>query len=134
MQQGYIALHETVFPTLLAVSMEEQARGLMFVKPPTPVMTFVYSSPQLNAFWMKDTPSPLDIVFVCNGAIIEIAYGEPYSTKRLGGWELSDLVIELPYGTTQQEKIKLGDSVELISPDKQKLKNIVAQSFTLPVR
>ena len=116
MKQGYIYIHNNIFPTLLAISSEEQQRGLMYVPPPAPVMTFVYSHPTINRFWMKNTQAPLDIIFCHNSKVSEICYGEPYSTSLIGTNDVSDLVVELPYGTAAISNIKVGQSVGLIKP------------------
>jgi uncharacterized membrane protein (UPF0127 family) len=114
MKQGFIAVGELIFPTLLASSEEEQQRGLMEVPFPPPVMTFVYPAPSPNRFWMHRTPSPLDIVFCCQGKVQEIVQGEPFSTKALGS-KNSDLVIEFPQGVCYGAGIKVGDKVSLSS-------------------
>ncbi len=126
MEQGYVYIHENVFPTLLAISEEEQARGLMHQQWPPPVMAFVYDAPRVNRFWMKNTPSPLDIIFCHNGKVSEICYGEPHSTKTIGS-QLSDLVIELPYGTVESTKIRVGQSVGLVKPTLDELRKIIAE-------
>lgn len=101
------------FITLLAVTAEEQEMGLKYKDWPPPVMSFIYASPRINKFWMKDTKSPLDILFCLNNKIINICSGVPYSTMVIGNDHPSDLVIELPAGTCDQFKIKAGDPVEL---------------------
>ncbi len=126
MEQGYIYIHNNIFPTLLAISAEEQAQGLMHQEWPPPVMSFVYESPGVNRFWMKNTPSPLDIVFCHNGKVSEICYGEPHSTKAVGT-QLSDLVIELPHGTVDSVGIKVGHPVGLVAPTLPQLKKIIAE-------
>lgn len=112
-QKGLLSIKDQVIPTLLAISFEEQATGLMNQPWPPPVMSFVYNKPQSNRFWMKSTPSPLDIVFVCNGTITQIDKGEPHSTTLIGNGEPSDLVIEFPYGTCAQLNLQVGDSIKL---------------------
>lgn len=100
--------------TLLAITAEEQEVGLMNRPWPPPVMSFVYSSPRVNRFWMKNTPSPLDIVFALNGKVISICKGEPHSTAMIGNYELSDLVVELPFGTCTKLGVKIGDEIGLL--------------------
>jgi uncharacterized membrane protein (UPF0127 family) len=109
----YIKISEHEFPTMLAITAEEQEQGLMFKKWPPPVMVFVYGEPRINKFWMKGTPSPLDIIFCHAGKVISIESGEPYSTKIIGDNRFSDLVIEMPLGTCKAHEIKIGNSVEL---------------------
>jgi hypothetical protein len=126
MESGFIYLHNNIFPTLLAISHDEQSQGLMYRDWPPPVMSFVYASPQLNRFWMKNTPSPLDIVFCREGKIVEIQRGDPFSTSIIGNLE-SDLVIELPFGTVKESGIQLGHSVGLVRPTADEVKKIIAE-------
>lgn len=129
MEEGFIYIHNNVFPTLLAISQDEQTVGLMEQPWPPPVMSFIYARPQLNKFWMKNTPSPLDIIFCLNGSIRQICKGEPYSTATIGDDDLSDLVIELPHGTAQSAGIKPGHKVGLVKPTEAELKKIIAEKF-----
>lgn len=114
MKTGFIHIADMVLETYIAASMEEQMKGLMHVKPPCPNMAFPYNRPQINKFWMKDTPSPLDIVFCNDNMIVDICYGEPYSTKSIGKDIYSNLVLEFPYGTVKKFHLKIGDSVRWI--------------------
>jgi uncharacterized membrane protein (UPF0127 family) len=126
MEQGYVYIANNIFPTLFALSSEEQEKGLMYQEWPPPVMAFVYDSPRVNRFWMKNTPSPLDIVFCRDGKVSEICYGEPHSTKVVGS-QLSDLVIELPHGTVDSVEIKVGQTVGLVAPTLSQLKKIISE-------
>lgn len=96
-------------------------------------MAFVYSAPQTNRFWMKNTPSPLDIVFCQNGKVAEICFGEPHSTEIIGT-KVSDLVIELPYGTIDSIGLKVGQSAGLIRPTPDDLRKIFAKKCGLFVK
>ena len=129
MENGYVFIGESIFPTLLAISEMEQSRGLMWQEWPPPVMSFIYGAPRQNTFWMKNTPSPLDIVFTCKGKVTQICKGEPYSTNAIGGWEASDLIVELPYGTAKSSGIKVGQSVGLVAPTFDELRKIVAEKY-----
>lgn len=133
MEQGYIYLHNNILPTLLAISAEEQEKGLMHQEWPPPVMSFIYAFPSVNRFWMKNTPSPLDIVFCHKGKIAEICYGEPNSTQVVGS-QLSDLVIELPYGSVESIGLKVGQSVGVVKPTPEDLRKIIAEKTGLFVK
>lgn len=109
----YIKIAGKKIPTVLAITHDEQEKGLMYQKWPPPVMSFVYTSPRINKFWMKNTPSPLDIVFANNDKIISICSGKPYSTELIGDNRISDLVVEFPAGTCNAYEIKVGDPIGL---------------------
>jgi uncharacterized membrane protein (UPF0127 family) len=111
--KGLISINGNIIPTLLALTAEEQQNGLMHEKDDH-VMTFVYSSPQFNSFWMKSTPNALDLIFSLKNKVIAIKKGEPFSTQLIHPNSLSDLIVELPYGKAQKLGIKIGDDISLI--------------------
>lgn len=113
---GRVVIGDKEFDALLLTSFEEHSRGLMYVPPPAPTAVFLYRRAQVNYFWMKNTISPLDIVFALNGKVIGIHKGEPYSTATIGG-HYSDLVVELNEGTCKSLGIKEGDSIKLLAND-----------------
>ena len=131
MEHGYIFLHNCVMPTLLAISEMEQQTGLMHQEWPPPVMSFVYTHPRINKFWMHNTPSPLDIVFCHDGKVSQIHAGEPFSTTAIGDNKFSDLVVELPYGTVDKLGIKIGHLTGIIKPTSEELLNIVAKKSSI---
>jgi uncharacterized protein len=127
MEHGYIHIADNIFPTLLAISTEEQSKGLMYQEWPPPVMSFLYSHARVVKFWMKNTPSPLDIVFCHQGKVTQIRYGEPHSTRMIGGDVFSDLVVEFPYGTVLSSGIKINHFMGLVSPSPAELQKIFAE-------
>lgn len=115
--RNYIVINNNlIFPTLVAETYEQQAKGLMFQKAPQPIMSFPYKKASINKFWMKNCPDHLDIVFALNNKIVDIKKGEAYSTNMIGSCA-SNLVVEFPYGTMQKFNIQCGDSINLISSD-----------------
>jgi len=129
MNDGLIYIANNLFETLFAISNEEQRIGLMHVDHPAPTMTFIYSCAQINKFWMSNTKIPLDIIFCHAGEVVQICKGEPYSTAMIGDDRLTDLVIELPYGTAKLSDIKLGHKVGLVKPTKDELNKIIAEKY-----
>jgi uncharacterized protein len=134
MKEGYLYVGNNIFPTLLAISESEQTQGLMGKAWPPPIMSFVYAAPKVNRFWMKNTPSPLDIVFCCQGKIIQICKGEPFSTMAVGDYHHSDLVVEFPYGTVINSQIKLGHKIGIVKPTPDELKKIIAEKSSAIVK
>src|SRR5690606_932304 len=96
------------FNAIAAVTESEQMVGLMYREWPPPIMFFPYKQSEYRKFWMKNTPSPLDIVFCNNGKIIDVKQGEPFSTTLVGPSETCDLVIEFPRGTVERKGFKIG--------------------------
>lgn len=129
MKEGYVSINNNVFPTLLAISEEEQTRGLMEQSWPPPVMSFIYTGPRVNKFWMNNTPSPLDIVFSYKGKVTQIHKGIPYSTAMIGDNTFSDLVIEYPHGTVLESGIKIGHKVDLFKPSFDEIIKIISSKL-----
>lgn len=113
MRQDKIILGNNEFETVVAVTPTEHQRGLMFKQWPPPIMSFPYDEPAFRKFWMKDTPSPLDIVFCNNKKIVAILKGTPMSLSSVGPDTPCDLVVELPEGMANEYKISVGDRAEL---------------------
>lgn len=106
-----VIIGEQDFPTLVARTAEEHERGLMFRKWPPPVMCFPYKEAAYRKFWMKNTPSPLDIIFCRAGKIVSIHKGEPHSTTMVGPNEPTDFVVEFPFGTAEDYGFKPGQEI-----------------------
>lgn len=134
MENGIVYIGSNLFDTLLAISEQEQSRGLMYIDPPTPVMSFIYDSPRISKFWMANTKAPLDIVFCHQGKVSQLHVGEPFSTTMIGDNKFSDLIVELPYGTVNNNNIKIGYSVGLIKPTPEELHKIIAEKYHLFVK
>ena len=109
-----VVFGKTRLVTLVAVSEFEQARGLMFRPWPPPVMSFPYDNAEKRTFWMKNTPSPLDIVFCRANKVVAVVRGEPFAEAHVGADEPADLVVELPRGSAQKLGIERGSCVQLI--------------------
>lgn len=113
MKKDLIVIGTNVFETIVALTEEEQRKGLMYKSWPPPVMIFPYKKAGVRKFWMKNTSSPLDIIFCKSNQIVGIFKGNPYTTTLVGPNKLIDLVIELPFGTVAEKDINIGDSVEV---------------------
>lgn len=72
-------------------------------------MLFDFGAPEEVRMWMKDTPLPLDMLFIrADGTIVRITKGEPFSTRTLpsGGPVLG--VLEINGGLSERLGIKEG--------------------------
>ena len=73
-------------------------------------MLFVFPQTRAVAFWMKNTPMPLDLIFVGqDGRIRAIRQGEPQSMAVIAPAEPVRFVLELKAGTAAREGIRNGD-------------------------
>ena len=78
-------IHAT-FAVSLAESTSRHRRGLMHCPhlPDGHGMLFIYDTTRPRAFWMKDTPLALAIIFIAeDGRIVAIEKGTPQSLKRI---------------------------------------------------
>lgn len=102
----------------VANTFKEQEKGLMF-RPPLADdrgMLFPFTPARPTAFWMKNTPSPLDIIFLLDGEVKAIArnvttcQSDPCPIYPEGG-VVADNVIEVRAGLTQEIGLKEGDQI-----------------------
>lgn len=110
----FLQIDNSKIKTLVAVTEEEQARGLKHQTWPPPVMAFPFKKKAIRKFWMKDTPSPLDVIFCRAGRVVKIEEGVPLSEKLIGPDEPCDLVVELPRGEAKRLNISYGSSIKII--------------------
>ena len=92
----------------------ERQRGLMgrAYLPEKRGMLFDFGAPEDVRMWMKDTPLPLDIIFIrSDGTIARITKGEPFSTRVLPSGEPVLAVLELNGGTSAKLNIQPGNVV-----------------------
>lgn len=104
------------FRVEVAESLQEQSRGLMFREEmgPNEGMIFPYDPPQVLGFWMRNTPLPLDIIFIGpDNRIINIhRQTVPYSLDSLRSEGLAIAALELNGGRAEELGITPGARVE----------------------
>ncbi|ODP36719.1 hypothetical protein BFL28_04935 [Sphingomonas turrisvirgatae] len=109
-----------VFRVDVARTPAEQQHGLMFRTgiPADGGMLFAPypaegGGPREASFWMKDTPSPLDIIFIRgDGTIAHIAENTvPFSTDQVRSGEPVAAVLEINGGRSAELGISVGDKV-----------------------
>lgn len=101
----------------LATTPSAREMGLMYrdALPEGSGMLFVFPEPAVQAFWMRNTKIPLDILYVAgDGRIARIARNTtPFSERPLPSGEPVRFVLELPGGFTESHGIDEGDRVDL---------------------
>jgi uncharacterized membrane protein (UPF0127 family) len=108
-----------VFHVEQAKTTQEQARGLMYrtgLADDFGMLFWPYppnGPPRVANFWMKDTPSALDIIFIrADGTIARIAENAvPYDETSLSSEEPVGAVLEVKGGRTAALGIAEGDKV-----------------------
>jgi uncharacterized protein len=103
------------FQVEMAVTPEEQAKGLMFRRelPEGQGMLFDFHRDQPAVFWMKNTYIPLDMIFIrSDGRIQSIAeHTQPLSEALVRSGAPVRAVLEVIAGTAQKLGIASGDRV-----------------------
>jgi len=108
------ARHE--FNVEMALSAEQQTIGLMF-RPSVPAdggMLFDWGVPRDSTMWMRNTVSPLDMLFInADGTIRRIAEDTvPQSLAVIESRGPVRATLELAAGTAKRLGIRVGDRVE----------------------
>ena len=104
-----------VFKVEVAKSEQQQDTGLMF-RPEVAAdtgMLFPWPQPQVSEMWMKNTITPLDMVFIgADGTVKAIAEDTvPYSLRSISSGVPVLATLELQAGITAAENINVGDKV-----------------------
>ena len=114
-----------VFRVELADTAAEQSRGLMYrtdLKPDGGMLFAPYppegGPPREASFWMRDTPSSLDIVFIrADRTIARIAENTvPMAEAPVASGEPIAAVLEVPGGSMAELGVAEGDRVEWSAP------------------
>lgn len=107
---------EHAFLVEIADTDASRARGLMF-RPPLADdrgMLFQFPSAGEQSFWMRNTPSSLDILYIApDGKIVSIAkHATPYSEAPIPSYGAANGVLELRAGRADEIGAKPGDLVK----------------------
>lgn len=101
----------------VALTREEQEHGLMWRDrlEPDHGMLFVFRAQVMRSFWMKNTPLPLDIIFIDRDRkIVSIAeQTKPYSLASIPSGKPAKYVLEVNGGFSARHGIRPGATVEL---------------------
>ena len=103
------------FTVEMAITPEQQERGLMFRKTlaPNAGMLFDFGREGERAFWMKNTLIPLDMLFIkADGTVARIASNtKPLSEESVPSYQPVQAVLEIAGGRAAQLGLKAGDKV-----------------------
>jgi len=106
------ATGEKRFSIEVADAPHERQAGLMFRRTMADDhgMLFVFERSQALGFWMKNTPMPLDLLFIGeDGRVRAIEQGVPFSTEGIAPQVPAQFVLELKAGTAEKAGIEIGD-------------------------
>jgi uncharacterized membrane protein (UPF0127 family) len=101
----------------IADTTQKRSFGLMYRRdlPESHGMFFLFPREEPLSFWMKNTPLPLDIIFINTAhKIVSIAQNTmPFSEKPLPSGSPAQFVLEVNGGFCQRHGIATGDRVDL---------------------
>ncbi len=116
---------DTVIELEVAQTPAQQTKGLMYrpALAPNRGMLFAFPPGQVVAFWMKNVPVDLDMMFISGGKIVAISTAVPCVMEPCALYPSNqgiavDQVIELRAGRARELGLTEGDSVmvELLNP------------------
>jgi uncharacterized protein len=110
------AAGERSFTIEIADDQSERSAGLMFRESMDDDhgMLFVFPETRPVGFWMKNTPMPLDIVFIGeDGKVLDVLPGEPFSEALVspGTTVQVRFVLELKRGIAEKAGIEDGGAI-----------------------
>jgi len=104
------------FKIEVADTREEQRHGYMFKEslPGDEGMLFAFEKSEVQTIWMKNTPIPLDVLFVRkNGKILKIEHShQPYTLSSASSEAPVAAVVEIIGGRARELGIEPGDVVK----------------------
>lgn len=99
----------------IAKNDRERERGLMFrnAMPPLHGMAFIFEEMEEHPFWMKNTPLPLDLIFLDDKNVVVgvIKHATPFSTEGITITRPSKMVIELNAGEADKLLVEPGKDI-----------------------
>jgi uncharacterized membrane protein (UPF0127 family) len=97
-----------------------RARGLMErgSLPPAWGMLFVFPEPEMQSFWMANTPTALDLIFIReDSTVVNIArYAQPFSPEPVTSVAPARFVLEVPAGFSDEYGLVAGLEVVIRDP------------------
>ncbi len=116
-----LEINDFTYKVDLAITPQEKSQGLSgrFTLPEGRGMLFVYDHKEQYNFWMKDMKFPLDFVWIADGKVVDLTENVPPSEPEVAPVVVTpkapvNQILELPAGSIQSNKIKIGDSVKII--------------------
>lgn len=121
-QHPAVVIHAAHGPVAVNVEIADtpdaRARGLMYRRDlaADAGMLFIFPTPSVQRFWMKNTPLPLDMLFITEDRHVAgvVADTHPFTTTPVGVDAPSQYVLEVHAGFCAQHGIAAGDAVEFV--------------------
>lgn len=112
---------EVHVPVEVARTPAQRMWGLMYRKDlaPDAGMLFLFPAEEVQEFWMKNTPLPLDMIFIDRSRRVAgiAADAKPFTLDPRGVGKPSQFVLEVHAGFAARNGIQAGDQVEFTGLD-----------------
>jgi uncharacterized membrane protein (UPF0127 family) len=105
----------------VAIWPAEQQQGLMHRRDlgPNDGMIFIYKKPQIMSFWMRNTPTPLDIGFFDGeGVLREIYPLHSFDETSVKSKAAAKFALEMPRGWYSTHNVRPGSKLDLAALSK----------------
>ncbi|MEM1361494.1 MAG: DUF192 domain-containing protein [Pseudomonadota bacterium] len=106
----------TKFTVEVADTDAERAQGLMHREhmPKSAGMLFIFERPQRAAFWMRNTPLPLDLIFIDKTGVITNIHENaiPFDETTIPSRGRVLAVLEVNAGTSETFGFAVGDQMQ----------------------
>lgn len=97
----------------VAKTILQQRKGLSGLEEIDYGMLFPFYTTGKHQMWMKNTYTPLEIIFMNeNSEVTEIVRGKPHSEKLVGDQKDTKFVLELPVEVADEISVEVGDSLD----------------------
>lgn len=112
--------HSEMLYLRIASTPAERQKGLMFENnlPKNEGMIFIFAGEAPLSFWMKNTPLPLDMIFLNADMLVNgvVENTTPFSTQRYSVPEPSKYVVEVNAGQAKVLGVRKGSRLVLAGP------------------
>lgn len=110
----HVTINNKIYTVEVAKTEFERTKGLSgrTQLDPNSGMLFVFDKPNIYPFWMKNTLIPLDIIYINNNKVVEIATLQPQGGENIPRYtpqNNANYVLELNAGSG----VKVGDEVKI---------------------
>lgn len=120
MQESIVCFGDDCFTVELAITPDEQSRGLMFREQMDKDrgMLFVFKNEGIHSFWMKNTMIPLDIIWIdSNSKVVFISKDvqpcKSVSCPTINPQASAMYVLEINAGISDQIDLNVGDQATI---------------------
>jgi hypothetical protein len=124
-KQNRVCFKDNCFDVELAITDEEQMRGLMFRNylDPKRGMLFVFGGESESSFWMKNTLIPLDIIWINENKEVVFISENTQPCKEdfcptINPNQKAKYVLEINAGISKEIGLKVGDELEISLSEK----------------